>query len=76
MRLDLLVVALGVTESRTRAKNLISEGKITVNGSVITKPSADVPEDAQILSLDTDRFVGRGALKLEAAFELLGFADK
>lgn len=73
MRLDLLVMSRGLTDSRTRAKSLICDGKITVNGLTVTKPSADISEDAELCSLDTDGFVGRGALKLEAAFEQLNF---
>ena len=74
MRLDLLLVAKNITDSRSRAKSLICEGKISVNGKIVTKPSCDVSEDASIVSSETNNFVGRGALKLEAAFEKLGFS--
>lgn len=76
MRLDLLVLSKGLTDSRTKAKALVCEGKITVNGKVMTKPSADIPEDAVISSLESDCFVGRGALKLEAAFDRLEFKSE
>lgn len=42
MRLDSYLVDIGDMGSRARAKRAITEGKVKVNGIVITKPSFDV----------------------------------
>jgi len=69
-RLDLLCVSLGFAESRTKSKNLILEGKVSVNGKTVKKPSELVDENAEI-SLDKSEFeyVSRGALKLIGALD-------
>ena len=55
-------------ESRTRAAAYIRDGKVTVDGAVVRKPSADTPEDA-VLEIDADSpaLVSRAQQKLEAA---------
>ena len=70
MRADVYLVEHGYAESRTRASRLISEGKVNIDGSVITKPSADISDGEHTVTLtDTDKYVGRGGLKLEHAIE-------
>lgn len=70
MRLDIRLTELGFAESRNKAKNMIEEGFVSVNGVVITKPSADVHEESEIEIADgTLAYVGRGGLKLEAALD-------
>ncbi len=69
-RLDLLCTSLGFAESRTRSKNLILEGKVSVNGKTVTKPSELVDEYAEITVSQCDcEYVSRGALKLEGALD-------
>ena len=70
-RLDIRLVDLGLTESRNQAKDLIQNGKVTVNGAVQQKPSCMVT-DSDNINCDTEsrRFVGRGGYKLEKALEI------
>ena len=47
-RLDQRVFELGVADSREKAKALIMEGLVYVNGQKETKPGAAVAEDAAV----------------------------
>ena len=71
-RLDLLLVARGLAESRTRAQALVMEGKVRVAGQVETKASRQIDEDAEVSVEAPPRFVSRGGEKLEGAFALWG----
>ena len=42
MRADVYLVERGYAESRTRASRLILEGKIELDGKIISKPSSDI----------------------------------
>ena len=66
-RLDAELVSRGIARSRQRAKEMIQAGSISVNGSSITKASAEVSPDDVIESSEEELYVGRGALKLEKA---------
>ena len=66
-RLDLLLVARGLCESREKAQRAIMAGEVSVGERVVDKPGARVPEDAAISLRAAERYVGRGGLKLEAA---------
>ena len=70
MRIDIYLVESGMTASRTEAKRCIEDGRVTVNGVVVTKPSYDISgvEDVSVLSSDVS-FVGRGGIKLEGAIK-------
>jgi 23S rRNA (cytidine1920-2'-O)/16S rRNA (cytidine1409-2'-O)-methyltransferase len=69
-RLDRLVVAAGIAESRQRAQALIMAGKILVNGVPIDKPGTPVaPSDEILLRGQKMPYVSRGGLKLAAALE-------
>lgn len=68
-RLDQYLVAHGLVETRTKAQRRIDAGDVTVNGQVVTKVSTPVPDDAEVLVRGSVDFVGRGALKLEAALK-------
>ena len=69
-RLDVLCVSLGLVESRTKSKNLILEGKVSVDGKTLKKPSELVDENSVISILHTEEeYVSRGALKLLHAIE-------
>lgn len=73
MRLDIEMTARGLARSRERAKELIRQGLVTVDGRVVSKPSAEVSETAEIQCTGGLSYVGRGGLKLEkavAAFEI------
>ena len=67
-RLDVLLVKLGVASSREKAKNLILEGSVCVNGALACKPSALFDEDAKIkIDEKKTHYVSRGGFKLEKA---------
>ena len=71
-RLDSEMVARGLARSRERAKEMIRSGNVTVNGKTAKKPSDEVMTDDLIETAETDIYVGRGALKLEKAYEECG----
>ena len=71
-RLDSEMVARGLARSRERAKEMIRSGNVTVNGKTAKKPSDEVMTDDLIETAETDIYVGRGALKLEKAYEEFG----
>lgn len=69
-RLDVLLLQRGLVRSRQRAKNLITNGQIQVDGVVCTKPAKLTEETAALTLLGEDlRYVGRGGLKLEWILE-------
>ena len=68
-RLDLLLDARGLAESREKAQRLILAGEVLVADAPAAKPGHEYPEDCEIRVRQPERFVGRGGLKLEAAFE-------
>ena len=74
MRLDVFLTENEYADSRQRAKLLITEGLVTVNGKVASKASIDV-SDADDIAVGSDPigYVSRGALKLKAAFENFDF---
>ena len=69
-RLDLLLVRRGLAASRQRARELIEQGQVTIDGLPATKPATRVTPDRAI-ELVTEDFpwVGRGALKLIGALD-------
>ena len=69
-RLDVLLVARGLAESRARARATIEAGGVTVDGAPARGPSQPVDEAAVLTYVDAHRFVGRGALKLDHALDL------
>ncbi|MDQ8029810.1 MAG: TlyA family RNA methyltransferase [Brevundimonas sp.] len=69
-RLDQLLVARGLAESRARAKAAIEAGGVTVDGKPAKAASQAVADDAQITFVEAHRFVGRAALKLDHALTL------
>lgn len=73
-RLDLTLVSRNLTRSRTEAQDLIRHGKVSVNKSVVTKPSALVEDADSIRVTDRIPFVSRGGLKLQHALEHFGIS--
>jgi 23S rRNA (cytidine1920-2'-O)/16S rRNA (cytidine1409-2'-O)-methyltransferase len=69
-RLDQLLVAQGLAESRARAKAAIEAGNVTVDGVPARAASQQVPDAAVLTYADAHRWVGRGALKLDHALSL------
>ena len=72
-RLDQLLVARGLAQSRERARALLMAGHVTVDGRVITKAGTLVASDANVSLRQADHpWVGRGGLKLAHALETFG----
>ena len=67
-RLDKILTEKGLVATRSQAKSFIENGDITVNGKVVKKAGEIVDSEAEIL-VNAELFVGRGALKLEAALK-------
>lgn len=70
VRLDQLLVARGLAESRAKAKAAIEAGGVTIDGSPARAASQAVSDDAVVAYADAHRWVGRGALKLDHALSL------
>jgi 23S rRNA (cytidine1920-2'-O)/16S rRNA (cytidine1409-2'-O)-methyltransferase len=68
-RIDLLLVARGLAESRNRAQRLVMAGEVRVNGEMIHKSSTKVEPDAEIKVLQRPRYVSRGGKKLAGALK-------
>jgi 23S rRNA (cytidine1920-2'-O)/16S rRNA (cytidine1409-2'-O)-methyltransferase len=72
-RLDKLLVGRGLTPSRERARALIMEGKVLVDGRPVTKAGTLVGEASSVALREPDiPYVSRGGLKLRAAVEHFG----
>ena len=72
-RLDKIILDRGLVTSRERAKALIMEGKVLVNGTPAVKAGELVGIEAQIDIKGEDlKYVSRGGLKLEAAVRHFG----
>ncbi len=68
-RLDKIIVERGLVKSRERARALIMEGKVTVNGEKAEKAGSLVTLDAEVQIRGEIPYVSRGGLKLEAALD-------
>ncbi len=70
LRLDKLVFEKGHAESRARAQALIREGRVLVNGKVITKPGFEIDSESNLTLIDAPvGYVSRSAHKLIAALD-------
>jgi 23S rRNA (cytidine1920-2'-O)/16S rRNA (cytidine1409-2'-O)-methyltransferase len=69
-RLDQLLVARGLAQSRERARALILAGDVTVGGRPISKAGTLVDDQAEVAVRTPDHpWVGRGGLKLSHALD-------
>lgn len=68
-RLDIYLHKKDFTESRERAKQLITGYNVYVNDKLITKPSFKVSTSDKIEVRNNFEFVGRGASKIQRAIE-------
>jgi len=68
MRLDVFLAEKGLVKSRERAKNLVIDGKVSVDGVIVNKPSFEVVYQNVSVSEDY-KYVGRGGYKLEKALD-------
>jgi 23S rRNA (cytidine1920-2'-O)/16S rRNA (cytidine1409-2'-O)-methyltransferase len=70
-RLDTLLVARGVVESREKARALILAGKVAVTGHPAAKPGSLVRGDVEIRVSEPEHpWVSRGGVKLAHALEV------
>lgn len=76
MRLDQAMVAAELTDSRTRAQELIAAGVVRVAGKPAKKPSQKVGDEALSLTENPNPFVSRAALKLAHALKAFGLSPK
>jgi 23S rRNA (cytidine1920-2'-O)/16S rRNA (cytidine1409-2'-O)-methyltransferase len=67
IRLDELLVDKNLVETRSQAKALIMAGKVLVDEVVVDKAGTLVSLDAVLRLKETNKFVSRGGIKLEAA---------
>ena len=72
-RLDQVLVARGLAQSRERARALLLAGLVTVDGVRVTKAGTRVDDSAEITLKQPDHpWVGRGGIKLAHALETFG----
>jgi 23S rRNA (cytidine1920-2'-O)/16S rRNA (cytidine1409-2'-O)-methyltransferase len=73
-RLDRLLTLRGLAATRSRARDLIKRGVVTVGGRIEQRAGVELPHDAEIaVTEDWSGYVSRGALKLAAALDAFGF---
>ncbi|MCP8897167.1 TlyA family RNA methyltransferase [Shinella daejeonensis] len=72
-RLDQLLLAAGLVSSRSRARDAILRGAVSVDGRVVTRPGATFSMNAKLAIDDpAQAYVSRAALKLVAALDGFG----
>ena len=69
LRLDQLLVLRGLFESREKAQRAIMAGQVRVGEQVVDKASSKFEESAPVFVAEPERYVGRGAYKLEGALK-------
>ncbi|WNV89419.1 TlyA family RNA methyltransferase [Umezawaea sp. Da 62-37] len=77
-RLDAELVRRGLARSREHASQLVSAGRVTVRGTVATKPATAVEIDAAVVvreDVDDPNWASRGAHKLVGALEAFSDID-
>jgi 23S rRNA (cytidine1920-2'-O)/16S rRNA (cytidine1409-2'-O)-methyltransferase len=72
IRLDVWLAEHGLAESREKAQALVMAGRVRVDGQRAAKPGSRVREGASVAVDPGPAHVGRGALKLEGALDVLG----
>lgn len=76
-RLDEALVARGLYPTRSRARDAIKRGTVTVDGLTATKPAQAVADDAVIAITDQARaYVSRAALKIKQALDHFALSPK
>lgn len=73
-RIDSELVRRGLARSRTHAQEMITAGRVALDGQVVTKPARQMnPAQAIVISQEpADDYVSRGAHKLAGALDALG----
>ena len=74
MRLDLYLYKNGFSESRQKAKGLLEQGLVMVNGKTVTKSAYEVAQTDEVKLTGVGlRYVGRGGLKMEGALKAFSY---
>ncbi|WP_413334610.1 TlyA family RNA methyltransferase [Brevibacterium sp. GP-SGM9] len=68
-RLDRELVDRGLVNSRSRAAREIAAGRVSINGTTVTKPAHDVADSDDLIVTEPDPWVARSAHKLLGALE-------
>jgi len=68
-RIDLILVEMGLAETRNLAQRLVMAGKVRIDGQVAMKASQNVPDGATVTLDSGPQFVSRGGHKLAAAMD-------
>jgi 23S rRNA (cytidine1920-2'-O)/16S rRNA (cytidine1409-2'-O)-methyltransferase len=77
LRLDEALVERGLYPTRSRARDAVKRGTVTVNGISATKPAQPIADDAVIAIADQARaYVSRAALKLKQALDHFALSPK
>lgn len=72
-RLDQYVQDMAPEYSRRQIQSWIMQGKVTIDGRVVTKPGVLVPLDAVVkMNIEQPKFVSRAGFKLEKALDHFG----
>ena len=70
-RLDVLLVARGLAETRSKAQAIIMSGEVYVDGQKVDRAGADIPLEAEIeVRGSACPYVSRGGWKLEKALRV------
>lgn len=72
MRIDIFLTEKGFVKSRSKAKEYIDSGRVTVNGITVKKAGQEVTGDEDIRLANPDKFVSRAGQKLESALDIFG----
>ena len=70
LRVDIVLVNLGIAQSREKARAMIMAGEVRANGITVTKPGMLVNSDASIVMKIKPRYVSRGGDKLAHALDV------
>ena len=74
-RIDLLLAEAGIAPSREKAKNMVIEGIVRVNGICVKNPSDTFPEEGIKIEITGNPcpYVSRGGYKLEKALKVFSY---
>lgn len=77
-RLDVALTASGLVPSRSQAESWIRLGKVTVDGTIVTKPGYFVDKASSLALTATEQYVSRAGLKLSSVARVfdIQFAGK
>jgi 23S rRNA (cytidine1920-2'-O)/16S rRNA (cytidine1409-2'-O)-methyltransferase len=76
VRLDNLLVARGLAETRTKAQALVMAGSVRVAGRPASKPGSMVDEEAELAVTAALPYASRGGYKLAHALDAFGLSPE